>query len=99
MNGCRDFNPKVRCTDLPPIYFQHPGHSMTIVGFERKANGSRNLICFDPMFHDNYNVTKLIGERFRHYDPEDLLRAYRRGTKYLRRYNEFEILKYVVPFF
>lgn len=97
MDGCRDFNPKVRCTDLPPIYFQHPGHSMTIVGFERKANGSRNLICFDPMFHDNQSVTNLIGERFRHYDPEDLLRAYRRGTKYLRRYNEFEILKLTKP--
>jgi len=24
-NGCTDFNPKVRCTSLPPLYFQHPG--------------------------------------------------------------------------
>jgi hypothetical protein len=24
-NGCTDFDPKVRCTSLPPLYFQHPG--------------------------------------------------------------------------
>lgn len=93
MNGCKDYNPKVRMTDLPSIYFQHPGHSMTIIGLERKLNGSRNLLVFDPMFHDAYNITKLIGERFRHPEPEDLLKAYRRGTKYLRKYNEFELLK------
>jgi hypothetical protein len=72
---------------------------MTIVGFERKVDGSRNLIVFDPMYHDAPNVVKRIGERFRHRDPEDLLRAYRRGAKYLKRYNEFELLKYVHFFF
>lgn len=30
MNGCQDFNPKVRCTDLPSIYFQHPGILATL---------------------------------------------------------------------
>lgn len=24
-NSCTNFDPKVRCTSLPPIYFQHPG--------------------------------------------------------------------------
>jgi hypothetical protein len=67
---------------------------MTIVGFERKHGGSRNILVFDPMFHDSEKVTRLIGERLnRLRDPDDLLRAYRRGTKYLRKYNQFELLK------
>jgi zinc finger-containing ubiquitin peptidase 1 len=109
-DGCTDFNPKVRGTSLPPIYFQHPGllspasqsidphltcigHSMTIVGFEKQTDGTRNLIVFDPMFHDASNIIKLIGRTFVHKDPEDLLKAYRRGNKYLKKYNEFELLK------
>ncbi|KUJ20197.1 DUF1671-domain-containing protein [Mollisia scopiformis] len=97
INGCTDYDPKVRRTSLPPIYFQHPGHSMTIVGFEKQKDGSRNIIVFDPMFHDAADVTKLIGTEFTHRYPGDLLKAYRRGVKYLRRYGEFEILKLTPP--
>jgi hypothetical protein len=72
---------------------------MTIVGFEKKLDGSKNLICFDPMFHDALTVLKLVGnDKFKHKSPEDVLRAYRRGTKYLKKYNEFEVLKYVFLF-
>ncbi|KAG0648301.1 Zinc finger-containing ubiquitin peptidase 1 [Hyphodiscus hymeniophilus] len=96
--ACIDFDRKVRLTSLPPIYFQHPGHSMTIVGFEQKLDGSKNLICFDPMFHDAPNVLRLVGnDSFKQKYPEDMLKAYRRGVKYLRKYNEFEILKYMFP--
>ena len=66
---------------------------MTIVGFERKADGAKNIIVFDPMFHDASNVTQLIDIKFTHKQPEDDLRAYRRGVKYLKKYNEFELLK------
>jgi hypothetical protein len=66
---------------------------MTIVGFEKKTDGTRNLIVFDPMFHDASNIIKLIGRTFVHKDPEDLLKAYRRGNRYLKKYNEFELLK------
>lgn len=110
MDDCDSFQSKVRCTTLPSIYFQHPGHSMTIIGFERHLNGSRNLLVFDPMFHDAPNVSKLVGEslepaenfvagggRRRGEEAGQMLKAYRRGTKYLRRYNEFEILRLVVP--
>jgi len=98
VNGCTDFDSKVRLTSLPPVYFQHPGHSMTIVGFEQKQDGSKNLIVFDPMFHDNANVLRLVGNgNFKTKSPADMLRAYRRGVKYLRKYNEFEILKLTPP--
>jgi hypothetical protein len=72
---------------------------MTIVGFEQQKDGSKNLIVFDPMFHDASNIMKLVGNHdFRHKAPDDLLKAYRRGAKYLRKYSEFEILKYAALF-
>ncbi|KIM94993.1 hypothetical protein OIDMADRAFT_134716 [Oidiodendron maius Zn] len=93
VNGCTTFDKKVRLTSLPPLYFQQPGHSMTIVGMERRMDGSKTLVVFDPMFHDASNVTKLVGQAFIHRDPGGVLKAYRRGLKYLIKYNEFEILK------
>ncbi|CAK7240472.1 MAG: hypothetical protein STHCBS139747_001914 [Sporothrix thermara] len=39
---------KVRTTTLPPIYWQHPGHSLTIVGIEKTTEGETNLLVFDP---------------------------------------------------
>jgi hypothetical protein len=93
-DGATDIDPKIRLTSLPPLYFQHPGHSMTIVGFEKKRDGSKNLVVFDPMFHDASNIVRLVdAPSFKHKEPADLLRAYRRGVKYLRRYHEFEVLK------
>jgi hypothetical protein len=34
---------------IPPIYFQHEGHSRTIVGYEKLFTGKINLIIFDPL--------------------------------------------------
>jgi len=68
---------------------------MTIVGFEKRTDGSKDVIVFDPMFHDAPNVTKYIGQKFTHKAPADLLKAYRRATHYLKKYHEFEILMYV----
>ncbi|KAK4669714.1 uncharacterized protein QC763_205440 [Podospora pseudopauciseta] len=53
---------KVRLTGLPPLYFQHLGHSMTIVGFERGAGtGEGRLLVFDPHFKDCYQVLGMVG--------------------------------------
>ena len=70
---------------------------MTIVGLERQKGGEKNLLVFDPMFHDARAVTKLIGKEFDHRYPDVPLKAYRRGNKYLKKYREFELLKYVGP--
>ncbi|KAK3997450.1 peptidase family C78-domain-containing protein [Cladorrhinum sp. PSN332] len=85
----------VRVTDLPPLYFQHRGHSLTIIGLERLKNGSRQLIMFDPYFHDASSITKLVGKTLpaHHPSPDSALRIYRRGTKYLKPYREFEVVK------
>ncbi|KAI0503287.1 peptidase family C78-domain-containing protein [Xylaria bambusicola] len=61
-NAAFDSRDKVRCTELPPIYFQHRGHSLTIVGLERRASGSLKLLVFDPMFHDPEGVVRLAGK-------------------------------------
>ncbi|KAI1754427.1 peptidase family C78-domain-containing protein [Xylaria castorea] len=101
-----DTKDKVRCTNLPPIYFQHRGHSLTIVGLERRASGSLKLLVFDPMFHDPDGVTRLVGRagdtkedknnKIRHAihrSPDGMLRLYRRGNNYLKKYHEFELLR------
>jgi len=94
VQGAGEDTSKVRATTLPPIYFQHRGHSMTIVGLERLKNGSRNLIVFDPSYKDSTVVAGLRGKTYtsggRRADFH--LESYRKGTSYLRRHNEFEIL-------
>ncbi|KUI58842.1 Zinc finger with UFM1-specific peptidase domain protein [Cytospora mali] len=93
------FNPedKVRCTQLPPIYFQHAGHSMTIVGIEKDLNGAANLLVFDPMFRDSAVILERAGRKFSYKYPEHALKAYRRGHSYLKRYREFEVLRLKPP--
>ncbi|EXF73268.1 peptidase family C78 [Colletotrichum fioriniae PJ7] len=84
---------RVTCTSLPPIYFQHAGHSLTIVGFEKQKHGPANLLVFDPVFRDPPALARLIGQTFKHKSADESLKPYRRGAKYLRRYREFEILR------
>ncbi|KAJ5364679.1 uncharacterized protein N7496_010392 [Penicillium cataractarum] len=88
-----DETKKVFQTDLPPIYFQHQGHSMTIVGFEIRDDSTANLLVFDPMFKTSPAMQRLIGTSAKCDNPVRLLKAYRRGTKYLQKYKLFELLK------
>ena len=79
-------------TLLPPVYFQRFGHSMTIVGLERKRDGSRNLIMFDPSFATSAPMGRLLAGRQAHALPETLLKPYRRSDHGLSRWEEFEII-------
>lgn len=74
----------------------YPGHSMTIVGFEKQTNGKSNLLVFDPGYRDPSVVSNLVGKPFRHPPAKasGVLESYRRGNRYLRRFGEFEILWY-----
>ena len=69
------------------------GHSLTIVGIEKRTDGSRELLVFDPMFQDSISLTKYIDRVFKHKSPDVALKLYRRGSKYLRKYSEFELLR------
>ncbi|KAJ5888890.1 hypothetical protein N7495_008931 [Penicillium taxi] len=93
-SACKlDEETKVFKTDLPPIYFQHQGHSMTIIGFEVHDNGSANLLVFDPMFKTSPAMLRLIETSAKSDNPARLLKAYRRGVPYLQKYKMFELLK------
>ena len=67
---------------------------MTIVGFERSREGQANLLVFDPSVRDPSVVKDLVGRKVHRPDlkADNALEPYRRGNKYLRRYNEFEVL-------
>jgi len=51
---------KVHCTWLPPIFLQHPGHSLTIIGIETHHDRSRNLLVLDPGFKPSAAISKLL---------------------------------------
>jgi zinc finger-containing ubiquitin peptidase 1 len=69
------------------------GHSMTIVGFEVRENGTANLLVFDPMFKTSHAMQRLVGKTIKSSNPARLVNAYRRGTSHLRKHKEFEVLK------
>jgi hypothetical protein len=86
-------------TNKAPIYLQHSGHSMTIVGLEKWRDGSSSLLVFDPFFSPTEAMKNLagankLGSRIR---PEVLLKVYRRKMNYLQKYKEFEIILLVTP--
>ena len=85
--------------DSPPVYLQHKGHSMTVVGWEddsRSSNGPREsngvLIMFDPMFNISKGLKALAARGGRYERETALLRAHRYGRGHFKRYNEFELL-------
>ena len=69
------------------------GHSLTIIGLEKRKSGSTNLLVLDPMFKPSPGMLQLIGTRFRTAAPEKLIKAYRRGDVYLEKHTCFELLK------
>jgi hypothetical protein len=79
-------------THLPPIYLQQPGHSTTIVGFERHKNGSCNLMVFDPMHKASPAMHRLIGRKNIKTSRPEVLYPYRRAARQLVRHAAFEIL-------
>lgn len=109
-SGITKTEERIHLTDLPPIYLQHPGsdyltfvhqvylhktgHSLTIVGFEKKMDSRVNILVFDPSFRDSTTIKNLVGSVFRHKPSaiDDSLQPYRRGSHCLRKYHEFEVL-------
>lgn len=90
---------KIVSTTKPPIYLQHSGHSMTIIGLERWKDGSASLLVFDPFFSPSDAVKNLAGMRrlSSRVKPDALLKVYRRKMGYLLKYREFEVILLVPP--
>jgi hypothetical protein len=83
-------------TQLPPIFFQRLGHSMTIVGLERKEDGSRNLMVFDSSHATSEPMKKLVANGRAHSSVRRLLDVYRRSDESLSKWDSFEIIVYVL---
>ncbi|KAG8413277.1 hypothetical protein J3458_012858 [Metarhizium acridum] len=85
---------KVRHTNLPPIYLQHQGHSLTVVGFERSLGGGSCLYVFDPSSRDPESIKKHTSKGLKNIATraDSLVDPYRRGKTYLSKYPEFEVL-------
>lgn len=79
-------------TQLPPIYFQRPGHSVTIVGMERKQDGERVLLVFDPSFDVAEVMQQLSDGRVRRSRIETLMAPFRQDSEKLSQWTEYEIL-------
>lgn len=93
---------KVTVSPKSPMYFQHAGHSMTIVGFERGKDGEDGLLVFDPYWETPGRVRRWtrgekVGQGGRG-EVERCLGLYRRGREYLEKYREFEIIVWVISF-
>ena len=77
---------------------------MTIVGIEKRLSGSRSLLVFDPAYKPSKAMSKALDRNSttttttRAITPStSLIKPYRRGKKYLKRYHAFETLHLVVP--
>ncbi|KAK4143773.1 peptidase family C78-domain-containing protein [Dichotomopilus funicola] len=92
-SGVQDPTQRIHQTKLAPLYFQHTGHSLTIIGFEKLQNGAKQLIVFDPSFRDSSYIVRLVGQTVTHPMPDLALKPYRRGSRYLKAYKEFELLR------
>ena len=81
-----------RLTQMAPIYFQRPGHSMTIVGMERRINGERVLLTFDPSYAVAQTLRELRSGRFAKSKIDTLMAAFRQDGAKLARFKEYEIM-------
>lgn len=73
-----------------------PGHSFTVIGFERLKDGTGQLIAFDPAMSDESNVISYIRKgvppRMMSALVEHNLHRYRKTKRYLQKHQVFEIL-------
>ncbi|GAB7356522.1 hypothetical protein MBLNU459_g7268t2 [Dothideomycetes sp. NU459] len=93
-----DGKAKVHITTRSPIFFQRPRHSLTIVGLEKRKDGSRALIVFDPAYKPPKKLRQARGNGMIEVkSPISILKDYTRDEKYLKRFKAFELLYVDVP--
>ena len=73
---------------------------MTIIGIEKRLGGSRSLLVFDPAYKPSKAMSKTLDCNSITASGADvpsmsLIKPYRRGKKYLKRYHAFETLRLV----
>lgn len=73
---------------------------MTIIGIEKRLGGSRSLLVFDPAYKASKAMSKMldcnaITTSGSNAPSMSLIKPYRRGKRYLKRYHAFETLRLV----
>jgi zinc finger-containing ubiquitin peptidase 1 len=87
---------KLYKTQKAPVFLQRPGHSITVVGIERRKDRTRRLLIFDPawqppslMRNPGLLSEAVLNSRLRRFY---LLQRYRKPRRYLRPFNAFEVV-------
>lgn len=85
---------KMHQTNMSPIYLQRPRHSLTVVGLERRADGTRNFLVLDPGLRPSRQMLRAADavKNRTVLDEHISLAPYRRGSDHLGRYRQFETL-------
>ncbi|GIZ44049.1 hypothetical protein CKM354_000725800 [Cercospora kikuchii] len=95
----RDAGSSLVCqTALMPLFFQRPGHSMTIIGLQKTRSGKRSLLVLDPAWQA---PSAIVGSEDINaqssWKRHRTLKMYRKSERYLKRFGGFEILEIRVP--
>ncbi len=67
---------------------------MTVVGFEVRDQGNADILVFDPNIQTPSVIKHATAAKIKKPDPTCILKGYRKGINYLRKYQDFELLKY-----
>lgn len=86
------YSPRVMFTGKPPLYLQRPRHSLTVVGFETRKNGEKNLLVLDPAHPASRAIISISPQKSIARAHVKLLRPYRVENRELRKYDAFEVL-------
>jgi zinc finger-containing ubiquitin peptidase 1 len=94
-----DMPRKLTVTQNAPVYLQRPGHSFTVIGVEERLSGVKRLLVFDPAWMPPAAMCKpgaLSESALRsHWRGEWMLSMYRKPRRYMRRFDEFEVVMLV----
>lgn len=86
--------PSCRISDRPPLYFQHSGHSRTIVGIEHLKSGKINFLLFDPSKSPSSKIKDMArGVVAKKNLSPEILKPYRVSLEDLAKKKEYQILR------
>jgi len=91
-----------KVTDLAPLYFQHSGHSRTIVGIEHLKSGKINLLIFDPSHKPSQAIKQYAQGNLKEKKDQNLwesiLKPYRVSVEDIAKKKEYQILRFSVSY-
>lgn len=88
-----------RVSDRPPLFFQHAGHSRTIVGIEHLKSGKINLLLFDPSKSPSSKVKNYAQGKVGQTNlSAAVLNPFRVAMDDIAKTKEYQILRYQASF-